>query len=91
MVRLSPGWSANIIADLLSSNKVIGKSTTIPSYSSSLACHSASRVAAPAAMYSASMLDNATVVCVRLCHDTDPPVMKKMYPVVLLRKSTSAA
>ena len=44
--------------------------------SSSLACHIASCVAALAAMYSASMLDRATDVCMRLCHETGPPEMR---------------
>src|SRR3978361_1200339 len=62
-----------------------------PTCRSSNSCLSqiACRVASAEAMYSASVVDSATVACRRLFHATTPPNVLKMYPVVDCRVSKS--
>ena len=48
-------------------------------------CASVSHAASDKAIYSASIVDNATVVCFRDVKDSGPPFNMKIYPVVDFR------
>lgn len=56
-----------------------------------LRIHTASFAASAHAIYSASMVDVATVFCLCDDHDTGPPASVIIYPVVDLRESSQPA
>jgi len=67
---------------LLSAKILIGVITGKPISAKNLCIHNAWAVAHVNAMYSNSTVDNATVSCHLLCHDTGPPATTKIWPSV---------